>query len=201
MRSVLCGLLLLTVFGCSGKVDNTVDPLSPDPALESVETVDVLAETVLPDPTEQDDVARPLRQISLYYPSDVRDGLQHVRVGIYDTPAPEDVARQILASLLGRTPPEGCLRAVPKGTRLRQVYLYRDVAWVNFSREFLHGVGGGSAAELSAIYAVVNSVALNLEGIERVGILIDGQPVRTLNGHLDLSRPLVPNSRLVLARA
>ena len=84
---------------------------------------------------------------------------------------------------------------------MRQVYLYRGVAWVNFSREFLNGVGGGSAAELSAIYAVVNSIALNLEGIERVGILIDGQPVQTLNGHLDLSRPLVPDLRLVLTRA
>ncbi len=195
MCRFLCGVLLLTVFGCSGSVD---DPAVVDPAPEAV---DALAETDLPDPTLHDDATRPLREVSLFFPSAVLDGLEPVKVGIYDTPAAEDIARQILASLLGGDPPEGCLRAVPQGTRLRQVYLYRGVAWVNFSREFHNGVGGGSTAELSVIYAIVNSIALNIEGIERVGILIDGEPVQTLNGHLDLSRPLAPDLRLVLTRA
>jgi len=88
--------------------------------------------------------------------------------------------------------------ALPPDTTLRQVYVLDDgTAWVDFSAELRTGIGGGSTAERLAVYAVVDSVVLNVPEIGRVGILIDGNPVTTLNGHLDLRRPLVPDRTLL----
>jgi hypothetical protein len=47
------------------------------------------------------------------------------------------------------------------------------------------------------VYSIVNSIALNVPEIQRVGILIDGAAVATLNGHLDTRRPFVPDRSLI----
>ena len=45
-----------------------------------------------------------------------------------------------------------------------------------------------------------SSVVLNIPEIRRVGILINGQPIDTLNGHMDLRLPLPPNIELIVGR-
>ena len=83
--------------------------------------------------------------------------------------------------------------AVPEGTSLRQLYVDRyGTAWVDFSAELKANLPGGSASETLTVYAIVNSIGLNVPEIRSVGILVGGNPVETLNGHLDLRRPLPP---------
>ena len=90
--------------------------------------------------------------------------------------------------------------ALPGSTQLRQVYvLDNGVAYLDFSEDLADGVGGGSMGEQLTVYAIVNSVALNVSEIDRVGMVIDGKTVETLNGHTDLRRPLAPNYSLILA--
>jgi spore germination protein GerM len=91
------------------------------------------------------------------------------------------------------------MRALPPTTRLRQVFVLEDgTAYLDFSPELRQGIGGGSEEEILAVYSIVNSVAINIPEIRRVGILINGRPVPTLNGHLDLRRPLRPDFKLIL---
>ena len=61
-----------------------------------------------------------------------------------------------------------------------------------------YGHTGGSAKEMFAVYSIVNSLALNIPEIRRVGILIEGEAVDTLNGHMDLRRPLRPDSSMIV---
>ena len=49
------------------------------------------------------------------------------------------------------------------------------------------------------MYAVVNAVTANLSSINAVQILVNGQEVDTLAGHVDLQRPLELNMRWVAA--
>ena len=79
------------------------------------------------------------------------------------------------------------------------MYVLADgTAYVDFSAELKQGMRGGSTEELFAVYSIVNSIAFNTPEIRRVGILIDGQPVDTLNGHLDLRRPIPPSMAFVV---
>jgi hypothetical protein len=137
--------------------------------------------------------------VAIYYPASDGNGLAGETHEIFDTRAPADRAKQIVADLISGPTQEGALPALPSGTRLRQVYVTEDAtAWVDLSSDVQKGLGGGSTQEILVVYSVVNSIVLNVPEIERVGILIDGAEAETLNGHLDLRRPFRPNRSLIL---
>jgi hypothetical protein len=72
----------------------------------------------------------------------------------------------------------------------------RGVAYVNLSPEAA-ALEGGTAPELLAVYALVNTVVTNFASIKRVHILVGDRMVDTLAGHVDLSRPLGPDFSLL----
>ena len=57
----------------------------------------------------------------------------------------------------------------------------------------------GTQDELLAVYSLVNTVALNhIEGVETVVLMWDGRQPETFAGHIDVSRPLSPDSGWVI---
>ena len=84
--------------------------------------------------------------------------------------------------------------AIPQGTRVRAVYVTdQGEAFVDVSREISANHTGGALDELFAVYAIVNSLTVNLPAVTRVQILVDGKEVDTLAGHVDLRQPLSKN--------
>jgi spore germination protein GerM len=137
-------------------------------------------------------------EVTVYFPSASGDGLAGEPREIFTTPLPGDRAKQILSDLISGPATDATLPAVPAGTRLRQVYVLADgTAYADFSAELTSGSGGGSAAEVQSVYAIVNSVTLNVPEIVRLGILVEGRTCETLAGHLDLTRPLRPDRTLI----
>jgi hypothetical protein len=55
----------------------------------------------------------------------------------------------------------------------------------------------GSRQELLVVYSVVNTLVLNLDGIERVALLLAGVQRPTFAGHVDTTRPLAADRRLI----
>jgi len=107
-------------------------------------------------------------------------------------------AKEVLDALISG--PKGKLvPPIPQGTRLLDVMVSKDgIAYVDFSGEIVSNHQGGSAGEMVTVYSIVNTLSSNLPQIQGVQILVDDHSVDTLNGHLDLSRPLKPD--LSLAR-
>ena len=137
--------------------------------------------------------------VTLYFPSTVGDGLATETRQILHTAFPGDRAKQIISDLLAGPSGDSAASLVPAGTRLRQVYVLDDgTAYADFSEELRSGIEGGSDPEILTVYSIVNSLALNLPEIRRVAILVEGRECETLNGHLDLRRPLKPDRKLVL---
>lgn len=150
---------------------------------------------------EEEASVAPLAQssIEVYFPSALRSGLVGEFREIFNTATPGDRAKQIIGNLLeGPHTPEA-LRAVPPGVRLRQAFvMHGGTVYLDFSSELAEGVNGGSMAEIMTVYSIIDSVALNIREIRRVQILVNGRPLETLNGHLDLRRPLPPDTSLIL---
>ncbi len=113
--------------------------------------------------------------------------------------SPGDKARTIVNALLeGRD--RAFLRAtVPPGTKLNAVFVQDGLVIVNLSRDFLNNMRGGTDAELLAVYAIVNSLLLNLDSVNAVQILIEGQKVPTAGGDVDIEQPLIANTSLARA--
>ena len=192
---VLLILMLLAAAGCSSPEDG--DP-APAAAVENADPADENGTAATDTEGEAD---QPLRTatVEIYFPSALSDGLVGEFREIFDTVTPGDRAKQIIADLISGPTSDDCLRAVSPSTRLRQVYVLSDgTAYLDFSSELTEGVGGGSMTELLTVYAIVDSVALGVREVKRVAILINGRPLETMNGHLDLRRPLKPNPRLIL---
>jgi spore germination protein GerM len=84
--------------------------------------------------------------------------------------------------------------AIPEGVTLKTVLLSeKGDAFVDFSPELASKHSGGSLDELLTVYAIVDTLTVNLPAIARVQILIDGKEADTLAGHIDLRRPLGKN--------
>jgi hypothetical protein len=134
---------------------------------------------------------------SLYYVAE--DGLRLTAVDA-DVPygtTPADQARALIEAQL-QPAPAPLAQAIAEGTRVRQIFVAEDgTAFVDLSKEAVVNHRGGSLDELFAVYAIVNAVTVNLPAIKGVQILVEGQEVDTLAGHVDLRHPLARNMRWV----
>jgi spore germination protein GerM len=118
---------------------------------------------------------------------------------IFRTATVNDRARQVLQALFGGSE-SGLLPAIPEGTTLREFYLGADgTAYVDLSPEFQSGLSTGSDDAITAVYAVVNTLTKNFDEIQKVKILVDGDEVDDLGGHISLSHPILPEMSLVKA--
>ncbi len=147
------------------------------------------------DTTEGRDAAGRIRA-SLFYVAE--DGL-HLTAVDADVPygaTPAEQARALVEAQLqpARAP---LAQAIAEGTRVRQIFVADGTAFVDLSKEAVTNHRGGSLDELFAVYALVNAITVNLPAITGVQILIDGQEVDTLAGHVDLRHPLARNMRWV----
>jgi spore germination protein GerM len=136
-------------------------------------------------------------QATLFY---VSEDSQHL-VGVErDVPYGEgtaEQARRIIEEQL-RPPAPPLVSAIPAGTGLRALFLTEQgEAFVDLSREVSAAHPGGSLYELFTVYTIVNALTVNLPAISAVQILVDGQEVETLTGHVDLRHPLLRNLRWV----
>lgn len=102
-------------------------------------------------------------------------------------------AKQILLKLIEGSK-NNLGRTISQQTVLRELFLTPDgTAYVDFSGDLQREHPGGTECELDTIYAVVNSLTVNIPSIKRIRFLIDDGEVETLMGHTDLSQTFSQN--------
>ena len=105
--------------------------------------------------------------------------------------------RQIVLQLL-QGPKEGLNRVIPEGTRLRSFFVTRDgTAYADFSDALSEKHPGGCRLEMLTVFSIVDSLVLNVPDIKQVGILIAGQEIQTLAGHIDTRFPFKADMLLI----
>lgn len=106
-------------------------------------------------------------------------------------------ARAALDELVNGELPEGCSRPLPRGASLRSVRVEDGVAIADFTSELVRNFQGGSDNEGVIVYAIVNTLT-SLPGVKQAQILVDGKPIDSIGGHLDVSGPLAADEELVV---
>jgi germination protein M len=107
----------------------------------------------------------------------------------------ESLAEAVVKELI-KGSETGLGQTIPDGTRLLDLDIEAGVAYVDFSREFKENHWGGSAGEIMTVYSVVNSLA-QLEGIDQVQFLLEGEEVEDILGHMYYGEPIKPDWDLV----
>jgi spore germination protein GerM len=105
---------------------------------------------------------------------------------------------QWLVEELTRGPRRGGLPALPPQTELRALFITPDeTATVDFSAAIREHHPAGVRSELLSVYAVVNTLILNLPEVSAVRILIEGREAPTLAGHVALTAPLTADMLMI----
>jgi len=103
----------------------------------------------------------------------------------------EAVIGELINGPLGNLSP-----TLPTSTSIRTVRIERDVAYVDLGAELVKALPGGSNSEMTAVYSIVNTIAVNFPRIKLVKLMHNGKDLETLEGHLDLHEPLAPDFTL-----
>lgn len=151
-----------------------------------------------PPPPAQTAPAVPRIKATLFFASE--DG-QHLVPTEREVALGEGVvaqARAILEAQLAAEAPPPLVSTIPKDTKLRGVFVSaRNEVFVDLEPSIRANHPGGSFQEIMTVYTIVNALLTNLPTLQEVQILIGGQEVDTLAGHVDLRRPLRKNESLI----
>lgn len=115
-------------------------------------------------------------------------------------PAGDDLPRRVLQALAEGPQSQNLVGTIPEGARVLSVTVEDGLAVVDYSIELRTNHPGGSAGELLTAYAIVGSLVA-LDGIDAVHILLEGQVIDSLVGHLIFYEPMtVPEEALQAGR-
>lgn len=140
----------------------------------------------------------PRVKVKLFWASDAEDGtLAPVTAELPLSGDPVLRAKQILNTLLaGPVDPE--LRTLPPDAVLLAFYLLPDGTGIaDFSEAFATSIPSGIESEQLAVDSITKTLEANIPQVRRLKILIHGQEVETLAGHVDLSAAFPVNPRTI----
>ncbi len=145
------------------------------------------------DPTNQNQ-QEDVTEITLYFSDNQAEKLvpEKREVKTEGKPLPEVVINELIKGPQG----SGLLKTIPDGTVLLSLDVQDGLAQVDFSKDIKENHWGGSAGESMTIYSIVNSLA-ELEGIEEVQFMLEGEKMESLAGHFDLTQPISPNETMI----
>jgi Sporulation and spore germination len=131
----------------------------------------------------------------LFWASGAEDG--SVSPVVVDLPLSSDPvlrSKQVLNTLLAG-PVDTELRTLPPDAALLAFYLLPDgTAIADFSEALGTSIPSGIESEQMAADSITKTLQANVPQVRRLKILIHGQEVETLAGHLDLSQAFVVNA-------
>lgn len=131
-----------------------------------------------------------IRGVTLYYGEPGTDSLVAEYRDIVVKDRSPDRVRAIYRELLAG-PSEGHTSPFPEGVELLNTYMtQRGTLYLDWNKILVTGFRGGTGRERQLLASIVLTAADNLPEVERVGLLVDGNPVETIGGHYDTLAPL-----------
>ena len=136
----------------------------------------------------------------LFWASNAHDGsLAPATIDLPLSGEPALRAKQVLNTLLAG-PADPQLRTLPPDAVLLEFYLLPDGTGIaDISEAMASSIPSGIESEQQAVDSIARTLAANVPQVLRLKILIHGQEVETLAGHLDLIGSFVVNPRTAQA--
>ena len=105
-------------------------------------------------------------------------------------------AKQVLNTLLAG-PVDSELKTLPSDAALLAFYIFPDgTAVADFSEAMATSIPSGVQSEQLAVDSIIRTLAENVPQVKGLKILIHGQEVETLAGHLDLSSTFLVSTNI-----
>jgi hypothetical protein len=133
-------------------------------------------------------VQGPTEQVTVYVAYD-DPGMLRAQAASIPLPAGrQERAQELLRALLGLYLDKSSSHPLGPGSEVREVYLVDPgLAVIDVNDAFADGHRSGVLVEELTVASLVQTLAANIPGINRVKILVGGKERETLAGHADLS--------------
>jgi hypothetical protein len=130
----------------------------------------------------------PTEQVTLYVADD-ESGSLHPQTTTIPLPAGrQQRAQELLRALMVLYLDKNSSHPLGPGCDVRDVFLVDPgLAVIDVNSAFAHGHRSGILVEELTVASLVGTLSMNLPGITRVKILVDGKESDSLSGHADLS--------------
>lgn len=128
------------------------------------------------------------KEVILYFVDEEELGLAPEK-RLIEIKQSQSLETQIVEQLILGPKQKGYFLTVPSETKIRNIKTEGGICYVDLSSEFVTKHTGGSMAETFAIYSIVNSLT-ELEEVNKVQFLIEGEKVQNYKGSIDISTPL-----------
>ncbi len=133
-------------------------------------------------------VQGPTEQVTLFVAYDDPGALRAQAASIPLPAGRQERAQELLRALLGLYLDKSSSHALGPGSEVREVYLVDPgLAVIDVNDAFADGHRSGVLIEELTVASLVQTLASNIPGINRVKILVGGKDRETLAGHADLS--------------
>lgn len=149
------------------------------------------------EPIEQVAISKQTASINVYFPRLPDFNLTNEKIDLENNMLNEEKIKVIIDRLSKGSEKANIIDVIPNGSRLNNVYVEEKTAFVDFSKEFVDNHPGGSLGEYNTIYSIVNSIT-ELDGIENVVFLIDGEKQETYKGHCQFDIPIYRDESLIV---
>jgi spore germination protein GerM len=193
LAMVLSMLLLLSGCGLVDKLVSMKQELKEEPQISVEEPTKEFPKWVVEEPKS---AGTGEYKLTLYFSDPLGQHLVNEERVI---PKVEGIGRSAINELIkGPHLASNLMPTIPDNTILLDINVKQaeKLAIVDFSRALVDNHMGGSSAEALTVYSIVNTLT-QFPTVDRVQILVNGQYVETIAGHLDVSKPLTRNDLLI----
>lgn len=133
------------------------------------------------------------RIVTLYFYDPDTDTLKSEQRMVASSTDIVDTCRTIVSEL-ERGSMTGLSRPIPPDVKVnRASWRNNGVLVIDLSDNLVKETPEGSSAEISAVYAIVDSIAKNIGGVNAVQLTVDGRSLETLETHIEIDQPIAPD--------
>ncbi len=104
----------------------------------------------------------------------------------------QPVERYVVEQLIAGPAVNKHISTIPADTKIRDIKTADGICYLDLSADFVNKHNGGSTGELMTVFSIVNSLC-ELEHIDTVQFLIEGEKQDEYKGHIEFSKPFEPN--------
>jgi spore germination protein GerM len=131
--------------------------------------------------------------VTLYFYNPDTDTLKPEQRTIVQTTGVLETCSVIIGEL-ERGSNTGLTTPIPVDVKVNDASLQPNgILFIDLSKNLISETPEGSSAEITAIYSIVNSIAKNINGVKAVQITIDGKLLQTLETHIEIDQPIIPD--------
>lgn len=119
------------------------------------------------------------------------------KIEVEDNINKEEKIELIINRLIKGSDKANLIDVMPVGTKVNNIFVENNTAYVDFSQDFVDNHPGGSLGEYNTVYSIVNSIT-EIEGIEQVVFLINGKKQSAYKGHVQFDMPISRDESMIV---